>query len=108
MRAIFGLAQAMLYWLAMDEQQLQIRWSEATSRWRTGLQKYHLEAIAAAFLDALEPVAVVGAQVLYVLQPALGFLVRHEIIADWATLLETPGGVAWLRQQLVEDLEDER
>jgi hypothetical protein len=29
-------------------------------------------------------------------------MVQRQVIKDWANLLETPGGLAWFRDQLLE------
>jgi hypothetical protein len=51
-------------------------------------------------LDVLEPFGVLGAQMLWVLQPTLGFFVPSDILRDLARTLEQPGGIAAVRQQL--------
>lgn len=51
-------------------------------------------------LDVLEPVGVLGAQVLYVLQPVAGVIGMRAAFSEIARALETPEGVEALRQQL--------
>jgi hypothetical protein len=51
-------------------------------------------------LDALEPLGVVGAQVLWVLQPALGLFIARKALSALAEALEEPGGIDRLRKQL--------
>ncbi|MCB9453681.1 MAG: hypothetical protein H6672_19805 [Anaerolineaceae bacterium] len=54
-------------------------------------------------LDALEPLGPLGAQLLWVTQPVLGLVVNRAALGDLAQRLETPGGIALLRQMLEED-----
>ncbi|RMF80044.1 MAG: hypothetical protein D6737_09535 [Chloroflexi bacterium] len=51
-------------------------------------------------LDALEPLGPLGAQFLWVAQPALGVFIRRDTVDELARILETPDGIAWLRAQL--------
>jgi hypothetical protein len=86
----------------MDEQYLEARFATSAERWRERLHRAKLDRIVGAFLEAAEPLSVLGAQVLYVSQPVLGLMVQRQVIKDWANLLETPGGLAWFRDQLLE------
>jgi hypothetical protein len=43
---------------------------------------------------------VVGAQVLWVLQPALGLFIARKALSALAEALEEPGGIDRLRKQL--------
>lgn len=86
----------------MDQDFFHERFGAAADKWRHRLHKYRLDGIIGALLDVAEPFSIFGAQMLYVFQPTLGLLVRRDILEDWATLLETPGGLAWFRQQLTE------
>jgi hypothetical protein len=61
-----------------------------------------LDGLVGALLEAVEPLGPLGAQVLWVAQPTLGLWVPREEIATLAQRLEAPGGVAWLREQLIE------
>lgn len=72
------------------------------SGWRLRLQATPLAGLLALMLDVAEPLGPLGAQMLWVAQPALGLMVSREAVADLAQVLERPGGVAWLREQLVE------
>lgn len=54
-------------------------------------------------LDALEPLGPLGAQLLWVAQPALGMFGMGEALDRLAHTLEQPGGVAHLRQLLDDD-----
>jgi hypothetical protein len=53
-------------------------------------------------LDALEPFAFVGGQLLWILQPTLGLLIGAERIAEYALMLERPETVKLLRAQIEE------
>ncbi len=86
----------------MDEQFFEEHFGESARQWRERLQNRHLEGFVGTLLEAVEPLATIGAQLLYVCQPTLGLFMKREAIQDWATLLETPGGLAWFRQQLAE------
>lgn len=86
----------------MDEQFFQERFADSADKWRERLHRAKLDRIVGAFLEAAEPLSTIGAQVLYVAQPVLGLMVQHQIIKDWANLLETPGGLSWFRDQLIE------
>lgn len=86
----------------MDEQFLEARFADSAGKWRERLHRAKLDRIAGAFLEAAEPLSMLGAQVLYVAQPVLGLMVQRQVIKDWANLLETPGGLAWFRDQLME------
>jgi hypothetical protein len=50
--------------------------------------------------DVLEPVGPLAAQVLYVLQPALGFPVLRSAVEEIANALDEPGGLDVLRDRL--------
>lgn len=91
----------------MDEHIFDERLAASATHWRDWLQKHGLVAIADTFLEAIEPLSALGAQALYVAQPALSIFMRREAIQDWASLLETPGGLTWLRQQLIEHAEND-
>lgn len=76
------------------------------ARWSARLHATGLESLAAALLDAAEPLGPLGAQLLWVAQPALGLVMRPDGLADvddLARMLEDPDGVAWLRGVLVND-----
>ncbi len=86
----------------MEQEILRERFAGAAIRWGRRLRHYRLEGIVGALLDVAEPFSIFGAHFLYVFQPALGLIVQRDTIKDWAELLETPGGLAWFRQQLTE------
>ncbi|MBL8145053.1 MAG: hypothetical protein JNL34_01595 [Anaerolineae bacterium] len=66
------------------------------------LQARGLAGPAAALLDAFEPLTILGAQALWIVQPVMG-LARaswREAAGDLAATLETAGGVRALRAAL--------
>ncbi len=57
-------------------------------------------------LDVLEPLGPLGAQVLWVLQPAFGLFGARKAVGDIAAALEEPGGVDKLRRLLDSELDE--
>jgi hypothetical protein len=51
-------------------------------------------------LDTLEPFGALGAQMIWVLQPTLGFFFASGTLRELAHALEQPDGIAELRRQL--------
>ena len=51
-------------------------------------------------LDALEPMAPVAAQMLWMFQPVVGVFGNQKALRDFAEILDAPQGVDALRQQL--------
>ena len=51
-------------------------------------------------LDVLEPFGVLGAQMIWVLQPTLGFFIPSDLLRDLAQTLQEPGGIQAVRVQL--------
>lgn len=70
------------------------------SHWGERLHAAGLGGVMAALLDAAEPLAPLGAQALWVVQPALSLVLPRDAVADLARVLDAPGGVAWLRERL--------
>lgn len=77
-------------------------WSPRLTRWAQRLRAARLDGLIGALLDAAEPLGPLGAQLLWIAQPTLGLLVPRDEIASLARLIEAPGGVAWVREQLIE------
>ena len=77
-------------------------WVQRLARWSRHLHAAHLDGLVGALLEAAEPLGPLGAQGLWVAQPTLGLWVPREEITALAQRLEKPGGVAWLREQLIE------
>jgi hypothetical protein len=71
--------------------------------WIAAAKQRGLGGAVATLLDALEPIAPLAAQLLWVIQPVAGVFGGRSAIHDLATLLDTPAGVETLRQQLVDD-----
>ncbi len=75
---------------------------QRVSGWSARLRAIGLNALAAAFLDAAEPLSPLGAQLLWVAQPTLKLFMPGEEIDGLAQLLDDPAGVAWLRKAMIE------
>ncbi len=78
----------------------QSHWAPRLGRWSARLRALRLDGVAGALLDAAEPLGPVGAQALWIAQPALAWLAPRDEVAALARVLEAPGGVAWLREQI--------
>lgn len=78
------------------------RWAPRLARWSQRLRAARLDGLASALLDAAEPLGPLGAHVLWIAQPALGLFVPCDEIGALARVLDQPGGMAWLRDRLVE------
>lgn len=78
----------------------QSHWAPRLGRWSVRLRALRLDGVAGALLDAAEPLGPVGAQALWIAQPALAWLAPRDEVAALARVLEAPGGVAWLREQI--------
>ena len=74
--------------------------SDGLKAWITRLQDVGLAHPVGVALDALEPLGPLGAQLLWVAQPALGLFVARDTLEALGRTLEEPGGVARLRQLL--------
>ena len=72
-------------------------------RWRTRLRHAGLDGLVGAFLGAAAPLSVLGAQVLWIAQPALSAFMPRDEIDALARLLTEPEGVAMLREKLIDD-----
>jgi hypothetical protein len=66
------------------------------------------EAIAAALIDALAPLGAIGAQLVYVAQPAArAFGVPNDLLTGLAGALENPDALARIRAGLDDDTPDQ-
>ncbi len=65
--------------------------------WIKQARERGLDGALGVALDVLEPLGPLGAQVLWVLQPALGLLGARKAVGDIADALEEPGGIDRLR-----------
>ncbi len=73
-----------------------------TPEWIEGARARGLGTALGVALDVLEPLGPLGAQALWLLQPACGIFGARRAVGDIATALEEPGGVDRLRR-LLED-----
>ena len=63
---------------------------ENREKWIQVLYKLRLQNLAAAFLEALGPVNLIGAQLVYLSQPILSPFISQEKSQDFARILEDP------------------
>ena len=70
------------------------------NRWRTRIEELGVGGMVDTLLIVMAPLAPIGAQLLYIAQPVMGLFVERNSISQWATLLEEPDGLDWLRVQL--------
>jgi hypothetical protein len=63
---------------------------ENREKWIQALYKLRLQNFAAAFLEALGPVNLLGAQLVYLSQPILSPFISQEKSQDFARILEDP------------------
>lgn len=63
---------------------------ENREKWIQELYKLRLHNLAAAFLEALGPVNLLGAQLVYLSQPILSPFISQEQSQDFASILEDP------------------
>lgn len=75
-------------------------------RWGQRLQDAGIDGLADSLLSQGNPLPLLGAQVLWVLQPALGAVMPLREVGELAQLLGSDSGLIWLRQQLQLDAED--
>jgi hypothetical protein len=71
------------------------------SGWSARLRKAGLGELVGTFLDVAQPLGPLGAQILWIAQPALGFVMPRDEVDGLARLLDHPAGMAWLREELV-------
>ena len=71
------------------------------SGWSVRLHTAGLGDLVGTVLDAAQPLGPLGAQILWVAQPALGLLMPRDEIDGLARVLDDPAGVAWLRDELI-------
>jgi hypothetical protein len=63
---------------------------ENREKWIQALYKLRLQTFTAAFLEALGPVNLLGAQLVYLSQPILSPFISREESQDIARILEDP------------------
>lgn len=76
------------------------RWEPRFARWGARLRALRLDGLAVALLDAAGPLRILGAQMLYIAQPALGLFGGRDTAGELARLLEDPDSLAYLRDHL--------
>ncbi len=69
----------------------------------TELKQRGLTNALALLLDIMEPLGVLGAQILWIAQPTAGLFGGREMVAGLAQMLEQPNGVERLRALLDEE-----
>jgi hypothetical protein len=69
--------------------------------WITFARRQRLAGWAAFLIESLEPLAPVGAQMLYLIEPVLGL--KRSTTRDWARALEDDEARTALRRRLTED-----
>ncbi|GAB4572590.1 MAG: hypothetical protein Kow0077_12440 [Anaerolineae bacterium] len=77
------------------------RWDSRLRVWGAWLRELGLDGLVGALLEAAEPLSPLGAQLLFVAQPALDVFWPAESIGRWAERLEDPETIAWMRTRLM-------
>ena len=75
--------------------------------WSGRLRTLGIESLVGAFLDAAEPLGPLGAQMLWVAQPAFELVVPRDDVDGLARILDNPSGVAWLRAALLDETSED-
>ncbi|MCC7452003.1 MAG: hypothetical protein IT324_31650 [Anaerolineae bacterium] len=83
------------------------RLHQRLNRWSAQLRSAGLDGLVGTLLDAAEPLGPLGAQLLWIAQPALGLLTPADEIDELARLLDDPAGMAWLRAELAAHPDEE-
>jgi hypothetical protein len=78
--------------------------TEPAHAWARAMQQRGLGGVLRALVNGLEPLGPLGAQALYIAQPALGLLGGWRAAGALARALEQPGGLDALRRILDDDL----
>ncbi len=104
--SIFALSGPVLYSLTMSGnvpaeriEQLE-RLHRRIEGWAGRLRAAGLDGLVGALLGAAAPLAPLGAQVLWVAQPALSLVMPRAEIDTLARALEDPTELAWLRERM--------
>jgi len=83
------------------------RLEQRLKRWAERVQGTGLGGVLGPLLGAASPLSILGAQLLWVAQPALGLLAPRDEIEALAQILSEPEGVVWLRQTLTGHADDD-
>lgn len=70
--------------------------------WAQSIHAHGLDGALHVVLDVLEPLGPLGAQLVWITQPALAMWFPRETLQKLAETLEMPGGFEQIRQQLDE------
>ncbi|NQS91423.1 MAG: hypothetical protein HQ574_03355 [Chloroflexi bacterium] len=73
---------------------------ENREKWIKTLYKLRLQNLTATFLEALGPMNLLGAQLVYLSQPVLSPFISKEQSQDFAKVLEDPTETALLIKEL--------
>ena len=84
---------------SMNERYPSADWIEAVKR------RGHAPVLL-TLLDVIEPIAPLLAQGLWVAQPLSGLWQGRQTMREWAECLETPQGIARLRQRLTDESQE--
>jgi hypothetical protein len=74
--------------------------------WVDKAKKHGFGNILSLVLDGLKPLGPLGAQLLWILQPASGLFGWRKAIGELAETLEEPDGIDQLQQRLHEETAD--
>jgi hypothetical protein len=77
----------------------QDRWLTLAHRWQERAEQAGLGGVSSAVVEALQPLAPLAAQVLWVAQPTFSLIGRGEAVGVLAEMLEYPGGAEPLENQ---------
>ena len=66
----------------------------------TRLRASGLQDLVGDLMEVAQPLGPLGAQVLWIAQPALGLVISGSSIHDLAQVLDDPAGMVWLRAML--------
>lgn len=75
--------------------------------WAKGLQRWGIRDLVATFLEAIGPISILGAQVVYLGQPFIRSLVSEGTISALTQLLEDPDEAKEFSQYLRQAQETE-
>lgn len=68
--------------------------------WKQTIKERGWTGAFGVFLDVVEPLGPLGAQVLYIMQPLSGVFGWRDAVGDIAQALEQPGGIEQIRRDL--------
>jgi hypothetical protein len=72
-------------------------------QWLERVKTSEFKPFLSAALDVIEPLGPFGAQLLWVSQPLISIFGAKDAVSEIAQAIETPEGIARLRQLLDED-----